>query len=309
MGTLPDRVGAVRRFSRFYTKQIGLLDEGILQSPYSLTEARVFYELAHGDGKTATDVAAELAIDPGYLSRILRSLGRRGLIEKTRSPDDRRRVFVTLTAKGREAFAQLNAGSEAQIRALLERLAEPVQRRLVEAMGAVEEILGDGPGDEPRPAFTLRPHRPGDLGWVVQRHGEIYHASHGWDERFEATCAAIAARFLERFDPRWERSWIAERGGARVGAVFLVRRSRTVGQLRMLFVEPSARGLGIGARLVSECVGHARHVGYGKMTLFTVRGLDSARRLYEAEGFRLVDEVPSEAWGKKHVEQTWELAL
>ena len=309
METLRARIDAVRRFSRFYTKQIGLLDEGILQSPYSLTEARVVYELAHGAERTASEIATGLGLDPGYLSRVLRSLGRRGLIEKTRSPDDRRRVFVRLSRAGRKAFEQLNAGSDEQIRALLERLEEAQQRRLVGAMGVVEELLGE---DEPGGAaggFTLRPHRPGDLGWVVQRHGELYHRSHGWDEGFEAVCAEIAARFLQTYDPRWERSWIAEREGERVGAVFLVRRSRTVGQLRMLFVEPSARGLGIGARLVSECVGHARHVGYRKMTLFTVRGLDSARKLYEAEGFELVEETPADDWGKKHMDQTWELEL
>jgi DNA-binding MarR family transcriptional regulator/N-acetylglutamate synthase-like GNAT family acetyltransferase len=314
MKTHDAQVEAVRRFSRFYTKQIGLLEEGLLESPYSLTEGRVIYELAHQDDATATTIAAALALDPGYLSRILRSLGRRGLIDKRRSDEDRRVVFLTLSDRGRGAFERLDASSRGQIGTILSRLGEPDRKRVVDAMGTVERLLSEGepnadtsPRD--RPPFTLRPHRAGDVGWVVERHGALYAESHGWDAGFEALCAEIGSRFLRKFDPHWERSWIAERDGERVGAVFLVRRSKTTGQLRFLFVDPAARGLGLGARLVSECVGHARHVGYAKMTLFTVQGLDSARKLYEAEGFRLAHESPGEGWAEGCVEQQWDLEL
>ena len=309
MKTTHRRIAAVRRFSRFYTKHIGLLDDGILESPFSLTEARVLYELAHHEAATATQVASELGLDAGYLSRILRRLGRRGLLEKRRSDEDRRHVFLELSWKGQEAFARLNAGSARQIRELLSRLNTADQKCVVEAMGTIESMLGGEDRSRARDLFTLRPHRPGDMGWVVQRHGELYAESHEWDERFEAMCAEIGARFLDEYDPRYERSWIAERDGERVGAVFLVRRSRTVGQLRLLFVEPAARGLGIGARLVSECVGHARHVGYKRMMLATVSGLGPARRLYEAQGFELMHEEPGHAWGQDHVAQRWELKL
>lgn len=308
MQPTPGRVEAVRRFSRFYTTLIGLLDEGILESPYSLSEARVVYELAHAGERTATELAAELGLDPGYLSRLLRGFDRKGLLVKRRSDEDRRRVHLALSRKGRAAFDRLNEGSAEQIRGLLAGLGDAEQRRVVGAMETIEGLLGSESPTESVP-FRLRPHRPGDFGWIVQRHGELYSESHGWDDGFEAMCAHIAARFLEGFDPRWERSWIAERAGERVGAVCLVRRSKTVGQLRLLFVEPSARGLGIGARLVSECVGHARHVGYRRMTLFTVSGLDAARRLYEAEGFELVEEEEARAWGKVMVEQRWDLTL
>jgi len=309
------QIESFRRFSRFYTKQIGLLEEGLLESPWSLTEARVIYELAHLSRATATTLADRLALDPGYLSRILRSLGRRGIVDKRRSEEDRRVVHLSLSERGRAEFAKLDQGSRRQIRRILTRLAERDRERVIAAMGTVERLLSDPEAhgvaiEEPgRPPFTLRPHRPGDMGWVVERHGALYAASHGWHAEFEAMCADIGARFLRDYDPHCERSWIAERDGARVGAVFLMRRSRTIGQLRFLFVEPSARGLGLGARLVSECVGHARHVGYRKMTLFTVRGLDSARRLYEAEGFRLTEEKPGEGWAEGSIEQRWDLKL
>ena len=309
MRTTHRRIEAVRRFSRFYTRHIGLLDDGILESPFSLTEARVISELAHQEAATATQIASELGLDAGYLSRILRRLGRRGLLEKQRSGEDRRRVYLELSWKGKEAFAQLNAGSARQIRELLCRLSTADQKCVVEAMGMIERMLGKEARSTIRGPFTLRPHRPGDMGWVVQRHGELYAESHEWDERFEAMCAEIGARFLDKYDPRVERSWIAERDGERVGAVFLVQRSKTVGQLRLLFVEPGVRGLGIGARLVSECVGHARHVGYKRMMLDTVSGLGSARRLYEAQGFELVHEEPGHAWGQDYVAQRFELKL
>lgn len=304
-----DHVDAVRRFSRFYTKRIGLLSDGILESPWSLSEARVIYELAHAgrEGTTGSELAAVLELDAGYVSRILRRLERAEVVEKDRSPSDRRRVTVRLAPEGGEAFDELQASSRAQVEALLGEIDPTSRDELVSALASVERILGRGTDIPHRVRY--RAHRPGDMGWIVQRHGELYHESHGWDESFEAMVAEISARFLQRYDPTCERSWIAEVDGRRAGAIVLVRRSKRVAQLRLLFVEPWARGLGIGARLVSECVGQARHVGYHRMVLFTVDGLDSARRLYEAEGFRLSAEEPGHEWGKDHLAQTWELTL
>jgi DNA-binding MarR family transcriptional regulator/N-acetylglutamate synthase-like GNAT family acetyltransferase len=301
-----ERVSAVRRFSRFYTRTIGLLSEGILDSPYSLTEARVIYELGQRGASTGSRLAVDLGLDQGYISRVLRRFERRGLIVKQRSDEDQRRVVIQLTRAGREAFDTLDSGSRSQVVELLDRLSTDDQARLVTAMATIEATLGHV---QEAPRVTYRSHAPGDMGWIVQRHGELYHASHGWDESFEAMVAGIVARFVEKYDPAYERSWIAEVDGRRAGAIALVRRSKKVGQLRLLFVEPWARGLGIGARLVSECVGQARHVGYSSMVLFTVRGLDAARSLYEAEGFQLTDETPGHAWGGDHIAQTWELTL
>ena len=310
METRAEHIEAVRRFSRFYTKRIGLLNDGILESPYSLPQARVIYELAHHGTATASVLAAELGLDQGYLSRLLRRLEARGLVEKRRSKEDRRMVVLSLSAEGRAAFEHLDAGSRRQIDALLSELSAPEQRRVVHAMDAMRRAWGDQvSGQEEAPPFLLRPHEPGDVGWIVQRHGELYALEQGWDDSFEAWCAEIGAGFLRNFDPRYERSWIAERGGERVGCVLLVRRSQEVGQLRLLLVDPRARGLGIGSRLVSECVSHARHVGYRQIMLFTVRGLHSARRLYEAEGFHLVHEEPEQVGGQPRIAQTWELEL
>jgi DNA-binding MarR family transcriptional regulator/N-acetylglutamate synthase-like GNAT family acetyltransferase len=306
MSTLSRRVEAVRRFSRFYTRKIGLLSEAILDSPYSLTEARVLYELAHPDGRNPTELAADLDLDAGYVSRVVKSFERRGLVSRERSTADRRRIRIRLTDEGRAAFDGLNAGSRSQIEGLLSGVDADGQERVVAAMRTIEREL-DG-ADTP-PQVVYRPHAPGDMGWVVERHAALYHASHGWDYTFEADVAGIVRDFLADFDPAWERSWIAEVDGRRAGAIALVRRSKTVGQLRLLFVEPWARGLGIGGRLVSECVGQARHVGYRRMVLFTVAGLDSARRLYETEGFRLTEEKPEVVWGRQERSQRWELDL
>lgn len=306
MNTLAQRVEAVRRFSRFYTRKIGLLSEAILDSPFSLTEARVLYELANAEGRNPTELATELALDPGYVSRVVKSFARRGLVTRERSTTDRRRISVRLTEEGRRAFDGINAGSRVQVEGLLAGVDESGQDRLVQAMRTIEQELE---GADRPPTVTYRPHAPGDMGWVVECHGRLYHASHGWDDTFESDVAGIVRDFLAGYDPAWERSWIAEVDGRRAGAIALVRRSKTVGQLRLLIVEPWARGLGIGARLVSECVGHARHVGYRRMVLFTVAGLDSARRLYEVEGFRLVGETPEVVWGRPERSQKWELVL
>lgn len=307
MSTPEQRIAAVRAFSRFYTKRIGLLADGILGSEHSLSEARVIYELAQRDVSTGAEVAQELDLDPGYVSRILRAFERRGLVTKERSEEDRRRILVRLSPLGREAYERLNSGSREQIAGLIGALDDATQEEVVASMRTIERALG---APEVRTSrVTYRPHGPGDMGWIVQRHGELYHESHGWDERFEAMVARIVGELVEKYDQSRDRCWIAEVDGRRAGAIALVGRTKTVGQLRLLLVVPWARGHGIGARLVSECVGHARHVGYRKMVLFTVRGLEAARRLYEAEGFRLVDEQATHEWGKDQIQQKWELTL
>ena len=301
------RIASVRRFNRFYTKQIGLLGEGYLETPFSLTEARVLYELAHRERPSATELARELALDAGYLSRILRGFERRRLLTRTRSRSDGRQSHIALTARGRAAFAPLDRRSREDIAAMLARLAPDAQRRLIDAMRTVETVLGAGP--EPTAAHVLRPHQPGDMGWVVHRHGALYAQEYGFDERFEALVAGVVTKFVAGYDPRRERCWIAERDGEIVGSVFLVRRSRAVAQLRLLLVEPKARGLGIGERLVAECVRFARQAGYRKITLWTNSVLRAARRLYRAAGFRRVHRAPHRSFGRSLVGETWELDL
>jgi DNA-binding MarR family transcriptional regulator/N-acetylglutamate synthase-like GNAT family acetyltransferase len=301
------RIASVRRFNRFYTKQIGLLGEGYLETPFSLTEARVLYELAHRERPSATELARELALDAGYLSRILRGFERRRLLTRTRSKSDGRQSHLALTARGRAAFAPLDRRSREDITAMLARLTPDAQRQLIDAMRTVEAVLGAGP--EPKAAYVLRPQQPGDMGWVVHRHGALYAQEYGFDERFEALVAGVVAKFVERYDPRRERCWIAEKDGEIVGSVFLVRRSRAVAQLRLLLVEPKARGLGIGERLVAECVRFARQAGYRKLTLWTNSVLRAARRLYQAAGFRRVRREPHRSFGRSLVGETWELDL
>jgi DNA-binding MarR family transcriptional regulator/GNAT superfamily N-acetyltransferase len=307
-GTVLDaRVAAVRRFNRFYTKQIGLLGDGYLESPFSLTEVRVLYELAHREGPTAAELARELGLDAGYLSRILRGFAKRRLVARTASKEDGRRSLLALTAQGRAAISPLQARSHAEIGAMLGRLSAAGQARVLDAMRTIERELGGGA--PPRVPYVLRPHRPGDMGWVVGRHGALYAQEYGWDERFEALVARIAARFLERFEPKRERCWIAERDGEPVGSVFLVRRAATVAQLRLLLVEPSARGLGIGRHLVDECTRFARHAGYRKIMLWTNSVLLAARRLYAAAGYGLVHRERHRSFGHDLVGETWELVL
>jgi DNA-binding MarR family transcriptional regulator/GNAT superfamily N-acetyltransferase len=301
------RIDSVRRFNRFYTKQIGVLQEGLLQSPFSLAEARVLYELAHRDRPTATVLGSELGLDPGYLSRILRRLEKRALVAKTRSADDGRESFLTLTAVGRKAFSRLDVRSANAVRALLSMCSVPDQRRVVDAMHEIENVLG-----APRslaPKVVLRAHRPGDIGWVIHRHGALYAREHGYDASFEALVAEIATDFLRKFDPARERCWIAECDGEIVGSVFVVRKSERVAKLRLLLVEPRARGLGIGRQLVAECIGFARQAGYRSITLWTQQGLDAARRIYEHAGFRLASEHPHRSFGQDLVAQTWEMKL
>jgi DNA-binding MarR family transcriptional regulator/N-acetylglutamate synthase-like GNAT family acetyltransferase len=303
-----EQVEAVRRFSRFYTRQIGVLQEGLLESPFSLAQARVLYELAHRDGLTAAGLGRELGMDAGYLSRILQGFARRGLLARAPSTADGRQSVLSLTAKGRRAFAPLDRGSSAQVVAMLAALPRSDRERLVGAMRAVEQLLG-GERSGKAAAFLLRQHRPGDMGWVIHRHGVLSAAEYGFDERFEALVATIAARFVERYDPARERCWIAEMDGEPVGSVFLVTASPTVAQLRLLLVEPKARGFGVGARLVDECVRFARSAGYRKITLWTNSVLVAARHIYAKAGFRLVHRERHRSFGQSLVGETWDLRL
>jgi DNA-binding MarR family transcriptional regulator/GNAT superfamily N-acetyltransferase len=301
------RIDAVRAFNRFYTRQIGLLDEGLLKSAFSLTEARVLYELAHRDGLSATDLARDLGLDPGYLSRLLKKFEKHGLVERASTEADARRSSIALTPDGRQAFAPLNQASHDQVAALLDRLPAPEQDRLVKAMQTVQRLLGEE--TQPRIPYMLRPLQVGDIGWIINRQGLLYAQEYGWDETYEALVAEILGAFIKSFDPKWERSWIAEREGEVVGSVFVVRESDHVAKLRLLYVEPSARGLGIGKRLVEECVGFARAKGYRTLTLWTNDVLAIARHIYEAAGFKLADEQRHHAFGKDLVGQNWNLEL
>jgi DNA-binding MarR family transcriptional regulator/GNAT superfamily N-acetyltransferase len=302
-----DRVAAVRSFNRFYTQQIGVLEEGLLRTPYPLPEARVLWEMGRRGETTATELRRELDLDPGYLSRLLRRLERRGVVAGSRSTDDGRQRLLALTPAGETAFAELDAASAVQIDELLGRLSETEQARLVEAMHTIEALLH--PPAEPRAPFLLRPPRPGDMGWVISRHGALYSQEYRWDETFEALVAKIVAQYVEGHDPRRERCWIAERRGEAVGSIFLVRASDDVAKLRLLLLEPHARGLGIGTALVAECVATARLLGYRRMTLWTQSVLLAARHIYERAGFQLVSEEPSHAFGHDLVSETWELDL
>jgi DNA-binding MarR family transcriptional regulator/N-acetylglutamate synthase-like GNAT family acetyltransferase len=301
------RIDAIRRFNRFYTRQIGALDERHLHSELSLSEARILYEIANTPHPKASAIAEALFLDRGYLSRVLAGFTRRGLVKKNPSAKDRRESELSLTTKGRALFARLDASASRDVGSMLANVPPAAQTKLVEAMSAIQSILG--PPAATDPAFTVREHGPGDIGWIIQRHGQIYTEEYGWNAAFEALVAEIAARFLREFDASSERCWIAERNGVNVGCVLLVRRSKTIAQLRLLLVEPSARGFGIGARLVSECVAFARKSGYHKLRLWTNDVLVSARKIYEAAGFTLVDEEAHSTFGKPMTSQTWEMTL
>ena len=302
-------IDEVRRFNRFYTSRIGVLDEGLLDSPFSLTEVRVLYEIAHRDGATAARLADDLGIDRGYLSRMLRRFETQGLLRRTASAEDARARLLGLSAKGRRTFSALNARQESEIAALLAPLTPAQQQRVVSAMTEIQGVLDASGSVTARSPWILRPPVPGDLGWVVHRHGALYAQEYGYDEHFEALVAEIVAEFVKNLDPARERCWIAERTGEIAGSVFLVRKSQTVAKLRLLYVEPVARGLGIGARLVDECIRFARQVGYRRLTLWTQSELISARRIYESAGFKRVAEKPHRSYGKDLVAETWELRL
>ena len=298
----------MRRFSRFYTRQVGLLRDGYLETPFSLTEARVLYEVANREHAVAAELTKELGLDAGYLSRILAGFRRRGVIERRASAEDARRSELRLTKRGRSVFASLDARSRDDIGAQLARLPVADQERLVGAMGTVERLLGE-PQAGTDGGYVLRGPRPGDYGWVVQRHGAVYAEEYGWNEEFEGLVAGIVGKFVEHLDPKRERCWIAERDGENVGSVFAVRQSATVAKLRLLLVEPKARGLGIGKRLVDECVTFSRAAGYKKLRLWTNSVLRAARHVYEGAGFELIDEESHHSFGKDLVGETWELKL
>ena len=303
------RVAAVRRFSRFYTRRIGVLHEGLLGGPLSLTEGRIIYELAQHGTTTAARLGGELGLDAGYLSRLLRGFEADGLIARRPSPTDGRESVLSLTRQGREAFAAIDARSRDEIGAMLEKLTEAKQQRLVAALGTAEMLLGDHDEAGLKLPYLLRPHQPGDMGWIVHRQGLLYAQEYGWDEHFEALVAEIVSRFIREFDPKRERCWIAEREGAVVGSVFLVRHSDEIAKLRLLYVEPEARGLGIGGRLVDECIRFARLVGYRRITLWTNDVLTAARSIYQRAGFHLVEEERHHSFGHDLVGQNWQLEL
>lgn len=307
MSAEPDPVPAVRRFTRFYTRRIGLLNGSLLDSPFTLSEARVLYEVANRDRVSASDLTEELGLDAGYLSRMLKRLEARDLIARLPAPDDGRRRELRLTAAGRLAFAELDEGSRRQVGEMLSSLPAIDRRRLVDALETAESLLG-GTAHSSEP-YVLRPHRPGDMGMVASRQGTLYASEYGWDETFEALVAEIVAAFIRNFDPKRERCWIAERNGEMLGSIFLVKDSDEVAKLRLLYVEPAARGLGLGRRLVAECLAFARTCGYRKVTLWTNDILHAARHIYQAEGFQLVGEEPHHSFGRDLVGQYWELEL
>jgi DNA-binding MarR family transcriptional regulator/GNAT superfamily N-acetyltransferase len=318
MNPTPDdpRIQAVREFNRFYTRRIGVLQESLLDTRFSLTESRLLWEFAHRERLTATELARDLGLDAGYLSRLLRGFKDKGLIKAERGRDDARHLHLSITAAGRRAFAPLDERTREQIGALLGTLAEDGQRRLLQAMASIERLLEPAPTARGAP-YLLRPHRPGDIGWTIERHGTLYTREYRWDVSFEALVAHIAARFVDRFDAAREACWIAERDGVNLGCVYLVqaRDEATdapldgVAQLRLLLVEPAARGLGIGARLVDECGRFARQAGYRRIVLWTNSVLVAARAIYTRAGYRLVGSAPHRSFGHDLVGENWELAL
>ncbi|MDB4896425.1 MAG: MarR family transcriptional regulator [Firmicutes bacterium] len=304
---LTQRIAAMRSFNRFYTRRIGILTVGFLSSPFSLTEVRVLYEIAHRTSTTATELCKELGIDAGQLSRILRGFQKNGLIDKRPSAVDRRQSDLVLTEHGREAFSVLNQRQGEQVEVMLQELSPPDQGRVVKAMRVIQDLFGNG--RELKAPYLLRPHRSGDMGWVVQRHGVLYAREYGWDEQFEGLVAGIVSDFIKHYDPKRECCWIAERDGENVGSVLLVKHSDTVAKLRLFLVEPTARGLGIGKRLVDECTRFARQAGYRKISLWTNSVLLAARHIYERAGYRLVHEEPHHSFGHELIGETWELEL
>jgi DNA-binding MarR family transcriptional regulator/N-acetylglutamate synthase-like GNAT family acetyltransferase len=307
-GETEEPIQAIRHFNRFYTGQIGVLQKGLLESPYSLTEVRLLYELAHRGGVTATELSHELALDAGYLSRMLKKFDKRGWISRQPVSADRRQTLLALSAKGSATLRPLEERSNQQVQQMLARISGDARQQLVHAMRHIEQILA--PASATREPYLLRTHQPGDVGWIVYRHGVLYAEEYHYDERFEAKVAEIVARFIHDFDARRDRCWIAEKGGERVGSVLLVHQSTTVARLRVLLVEPSARGLGIGRRLVQECVRFARQVGYKKIVLWTQSELKGARKIYEQANFQLIKKEPHRSWGREDlVAETWELKL
>lgn len=303
---IPKQVNAIRAFNRFYTRKIGVLD-GMASSPFSLAEARVLYELANRRQPTATDIRKELGLDAGYMSRMLRDFERREFVTRERCKTDERQRFLSLTSKGRSAFAPLDARSNRDVAAMLEDLSPTERKQLVDSVQTVRRLLGDIA--EAKPSYLLRPHQPGDMGWIVHRQAILYADEYGWDGTYEALAAEIVAQFIKNYDPKRERAWVAEKDGERVGAVFVAKGSDQIVRLRLLHVERQARGLGIGKRLVEECIRFARQAGYQKMTLWTQSILHAARHIYKKAGFQVVHEEKHHSFGKDLTAETWELNL
>lgn len=305
--TFEERIRAVRQFNRMYTRQIGVLREGLLHTPFSLTEARIIFELAQRDDLTASDLRRELGLDAGYLSRLLARFEQKGLLDKVRSEIDGRQRLLRLTEEGQATFDVLNQRSHDELADMLGELGEADQCRLLDAMQVIEGVFNKGlKYAEP---FVLRPHEAGDLGWVIHRHGALYAREYGWNQEFEALVARVVADFITQFDPDRDRCWIAEMDGEIVGSVFVVHKDEHTAKLRLLLVEPTARGLGLGTRLVDECIRFARRRGYHKLTLWTNSVLVEARRIYERTGFQLVAEEPHHSFGHDLVGETWDLQL
>lgn len=304
----PGQVKAVRGFNRFYTQRIGVLAP-YLDSEFSLTEVRVLYELAHRDQPTAAELGRDLSLDAGYLSRILRRFETRGWLARVASPADARQSLLKLTQAGHQAFAPLQQKSRDEAACLLAGLPAPARGRLIDAMATVQQILDPSHPAAATRTVVLRDPRPGDMGWVVMQHGEVYSREYRYTDEFESLVADIAAKYIRNFDPAWEKGWIAEIDGERVGSVFVVRRSATVAQLRLLILTPAARGQGLGARLVDECIAFAKARGYRKLMLWTNGHLDAARAIYRSRGFRLVKSEPLTAYGQDLTGEIWELKL
>ncbi|WP_291866150.1 helix-turn-helix domain-containing GNAT family N-acetyltransferase [Bradyrhizobium sp.] len=302
-----DQIAAVRAFNRFYTRKLGVLDQQLLKSPFSLSEARVLYELAHREDAAAKQIGIELGVDPGYLSRIVQKFDEDGLITRKPLPSDRRQYRLALTAKGRQAFGKLERSSHDEVAAMLAALPGGDRGRLVGAMAAIKRLLGEN-SVPPHPAI-LRDPRPGDMGWVVQSHGALYAREYGFDSSFEGLVAEIAGKFLTSFDASRERCWIAELDGVQVGSVFLVRQSDDVAKLRLLLVDPAGRGQGLGQRLVGECIAFAQACGYRKITLWTQSILVAARKTYQDKGFVLAATEPHRSFGQDLIGETWERNL
>jgi len=300
------QISAVRAFNRFYTRKLGVLDQHFMKSPFSLSEGRVLYELAHREDLAATEIGIELGLDPGYLSRLIQNFDEKGLITRKPLPSDRRQYQLSLTAKGRAAFAKLDRSSDDQVAAMLAALAGGDRQRVVEAMATIERLLDRSPASA---RAILREPRPGDMGWVVQSHGALYASEYGFDASFEALVAEIAAKFLTSFDASRERCWIAELDGVPVGSVFLVKHSDDVAKLRLLLVDPAGRGQGLGQKLVAECITFAKACGYRKITLWTQSILLAARKIYQDSGFVLVASEPHRSFGQSLIGETWEREL
>lgn len=302
-----DQIAAVRAFNRFYTRKLGVLDQHLGQSPFSLSEARVLYELAHRDDLAAKEIGIELGLDAGYLSRIVQSFDEKGLITRTPLPADRRQYQLSLTAKGRQAFAKLNLGSQNEVAAMLARLSAGDATRLTQAMATIEAVLE--PHRNQPASFMLRSHRVGDMGWVISKQGAAYAADYNWDISYEALVAEICAQFIRNYDAAREHCWIAEVGGEPVGSIFLVKATDELAKLRLLQVEKQARGLGVGRALVEQCIQGARERGYTRMTLWTQSILVAARGIYQSAGFKLVKEEKHHSFGADLVGETWERDL